>query len=131
MMSGFNSSAYLEIANLSHRYGATPALQNVSLKLGQREILALIGPSGSGKSTLLAAIAGMITPESGKIFLGGRDLLSLAPEARGLGMVFQDYALWPHMTVRENIAFPLRARRMARTEIASRVDAVLERVELR
>lgn len=124
-------SPYLEIKELSHRYGSTVALKRVSLALGRNETLALIGPSGSGKSTLLAAVAGMIAPQAGEILLAGRDLLSLAPEARGLGMVFQDYALWPHMTVGQNVAFPLRARRMARAESNARVSAALARVGLR
>jgi ABC-type Fe3+/spermidine/putrescine transport system ATPase subunit len=84
---------HLEIRNVSHRYDQKLALQNVSLDAARREILALLGPSGSGKSTLLAAIAGMVKPSSGEILLGGRNLLELPPEARGLGMVFQDYAL--------------------------------------
>jgi putative spermidine/putrescine transport system ATP-binding protein len=124
------ASAYFEIKNLSHRYGDAEALSGVSLALRRDEIVALIGPSGSGKSTLLAAIAGMITPYMGEVFLNGRALLGLAPEARGLGMVFQDYALWPHMSVRQNIAFPLRARGIAGAQISRRVDEALARVEL-
>jgi ABC-type Fe3+/spermidine/putrescine transport system ATPase subunit len=131
LLSESRGAPYLEINNLSHSYGKTAALRNVALGLHRNEILALIGPSGSGKSTLLAAIAGMIAPHAGEIRLSGRDLLSLAPESRGLGMVFQDYALWPHMTVGQNVAFPLRARSIARAEIAARVGAALARVNLR
>jgi putative spermidine/putrescine transport system ATP-binding protein len=125
-----DGAGYFQIKNLSHQYGETVALKSVSLELRRDEILALIGPSGSGKSTLLAAIAGMIKPQAGEIVLGGHNLLGLPPEARGLGMVFQDYALWPHMTVGQNIAFPLRARGIGGAEIARRVKEVLARVDL-
>jgi iron(III) transport system ATP-binding protein len=122
---------FFEIKNLSHVYGDTPALRNVSLSVNKSEVLALLGPSGSGKSTLLASIAGMITPTRGEIFLGGgRNLLDFATELRGLGMVFQDFALWPHMTVAQNVGFPLRVRKLAQTEIAKRTQRALERVGL-
>jgi ABC-type Fe3+/spermidine/putrescine transport system ATPase subunit len=120
----------LEIVGVTHYYGPKAALNDVSLDARQSEVLALLGPSGSGKSTLLAAIAGMVKPTTGKIVLRGRDLLDLPPESRGLGMVFQDYALWPHMTVGQNVAFPLRARRMASGEIATRTQSALTRVGL-
>ena len=122
--------AYFEIKNVSHHYGETVALKNVSLDARKSEILALLGPSGSGKSTLLNAIAGIVTPHAGEIFVSGRNLLELPPEARGLGMVFQDYALWPHMTVARNVAFPLRARKFPPSEIDGRVDEALRRVGL-
>ncbi|HEY7316774.1 MAG TPA: ABC transporter ATP-binding protein [Candidatus Binatia bacterium] len=128
-MSDFQVS-YLQIRNLSHRYDQKLALGNVSLDVGKSEILALLGPSGSGKSTLLAAIAGIVKPLAGEILVGGRNLLNLPPEGRGLGMVFQDYALWPHMTVSQNIAFPLRARKYPSLAINQRVDEALKRVGL-
>jgi putative spermidine/putrescine transport system ATP-binding protein len=90
----------------------------------------LLGPSGSGKSTLLAAIAGIVKPDSGEILLDGRNLLELPAESRGLGMVFQDFALWPHMTVAQNVAFPLRARGIVPSEIAGRTESALMRVGL-
>lgn len=121
---------YLQIKNLSHRYDQKLALKNISLDVAKSEILALLGPSGSGKSTLLAAIAGIVKPHAGEILVGDRNLLDLAPEARGLGMVFQDYALWPHMTVAQNVAFPLRARKYPSTAINDRVDEALRRVGL-
>jgi ABC-type Fe3+/spermidine/putrescine transport system ATPase subunit len=124
------SAAFLEIKNVSHLYGRKPALQSVSLNAQKSEVLALLGPSGSGKSTLLAAIAGMVKPKEGKILLGGRNLLDLPPEARGLGMVFQDFALWPHMTVAQNIGFPLRVRGCGPTEVANRTEKALARVGL-
>jgi putative spermidine/putrescine transport system ATP-binding protein len=123
-------SPHLQIRTVSHHYDQKLALQNVSLDVAKSEILALLGPSGSGKSTLLAAIAGMVTPASGEILLGSRNLLKLPPEARGLGMVFQDYALWPHMTIAQNVAFPLRARKYPRQKINSRVEEALRRVSL-
>ena len=102
---------FFAIESLLHHYGQKTALKNLSLSAHQSEVLALLGPSGSGKSTLLAAIAGIINPSAGKIWLAGGNLLELPPESRGLGMVFQDFALWPHMTVAQNVAFPLRARK--------------------
>jgi ABC-type Fe3+/spermidine/putrescine transport system ATPase subunit len=122
--------AYLRISNISHRYGQKLALQNVSLDAARSEIVALLGPSGSGKTTLLAAIAGIVKPQGGEILVAGRNLLDLPPEARGLGMVFQDYALWPHMTVARNIAFPLRVRGYPSSEIKSQVAKALRRVGL-
>lgn len=124
------ASLYLEISKISHAYGAKAALRNVSFGAERREVLALLGPSGSGKSTLLSIIAGIIRPSAGEIYLEGRNLLELPPEARGLGMVFQDFALWPHMTVAQNIAFPLRARRFLPSEIIGRVQNALARVGL-
>lgn len=120
----------LEIAGVTHFYGATPALKAVSLTVKERQVLALLGPSGSGKSTLLSVIAGIVKPRKGTILLEGRNLLELPTESRGLGMVFQDFALWPHMTVAQNIAFPLRARRLSPSEVASRTDKALARVGL-
>ena len=120
----------MQVRNISHRYDQKLALQSVSLDAARSEILALLGPSGSGKSTLLAAIAGIIKPGAGEIVVGGRNLLDLPPEARGLGMVFQDYALWPHMTVAQNIAFPLRARGYPSGEIKIQVERALRRVGL-
>jgi ABC-type Fe3+/spermidine/putrescine transport system ATPase subunit len=124
------ASTCLEIAGVWHYYGDKAALKDVWLDARRSEVLALLGPSGSGKSTLLAAIAGMIKPSGGEIRLRGRNLVGLEPDARGLGMVFQDYALWPHMTVLQNIAFPLRARRLPATEVATRAQNALIRVGL-
>ncbi len=121
---------FLEIGNVFHSYGGKPALKDASLEVKKSEVLALLGPSGSGKSTLLAVIAGIIKPDSGKVALDGRDLLVLPPASRGIGMVFQDFALWPHMTVAENVAFPLRARRRPPDEVKKRVEEALKRVDL-
>jgi ABC-type Fe3+/spermidine/putrescine transport system ATPase subunit len=125
------SRAFFEINDLSYFYGDKAALRNVSLSVKTSEVLALLGPSGSGKSTLLASIAGMITPTRGEIYLdSGRNLLGFPTELRGLGMVFQDFALWPHMTVAQNVGFPLRVRKLTQTEIAKRTQRALERVGL-
>ena len=124
------NTAFLEITNVSHYYGPKAALRHVSIDAHKSEVLALLGPSGSGKSTLLAAIAGMIRPSEGRILLGGRNLLDVPPESRGLGMVFQDFALWPHMTVAQNVAFPLRVRKVATREITRRTEKALARVGL-
>lgn len=122
--------SFLEIGQVSHSYARKPALKDVSLEVKQGEVLALLGPSGSGKSTLLAVIAGIVKPDSGHVVLNGRNLLALPPASRELGMVFQDFALWPHMTVEKNVAFPLRARRCSGDEVKMRVDQALKRVEL-
>jgi ABC-type Fe3+/spermidine/putrescine transport system ATPase subunit len=121
---------YFQIRNVSHRYDQELSIKNISLNVARSEILALLGPSGSGKSTLLAAIAGIVKPHAGEILVGGRNLLDLPPEARGLGMVFQDYALWPHMTVAQNVEFPLRARKYPSRAINGCVADALRRVGL-
>jgi len=125
------ASAMVELAGVSKRYGAVDALLPVDLSIGKGEFVTLLGPSGSGKSTLLNLIAGMISPTTGKITIDGRDATAMPTNARGLGMVFQNYALMPHMTVFENIAFPLQVRRMSRSEIRERVEKVLDLIQLR
>lgn len=130
MLSHFPNGSFLQIKNITHLYGQKAALRSVSLDARKSEVLALLGPSGSGKSTLLAIIAGILKPSEGKILLDGRDLLQFAPEVRGLGMVFQDFALWPHMTVAQNVGFPLRARRRPAAEIKLRAEEALKRVGL-
>lgn len=123
-------SAYLHIQEVGHRYGEVTALEQISLQLDKSQILALLGPSGSGKSTLLAAIAGLIQPTMGSIHLDGQPLLHLPVEKRGLGMVFQDYALWPHLNVAQNIAFPLQQQGIPAHQMRLRVHQALERVGL-
>ncbi len=98
----------LQVRNLSKRFGAQAVVQDVSLDLAAGEILSLIGPSGCGKTTTLRMIAGFEAPDTGKIHLSGRDVTAVPPERRGIGMVFQDYALFPHMTVAENVRFGAR-----------------------
>ena len=125
-----NEDGYLEIKNVSHLYGSKVALENVSIDAQKSEILALLGPSGSGKSTLLAVIAGILKPDTGQVLINGRNLLELPPESRGLGMVFQDYALWPHMTVAQNVAFPLRCRNYSPKNVDALVKETVRRVGL-
>lgn len=124
------SAPFLSIDRLSKNYGDLKAIDNISLDLPRGEFLTLLGPSGSGKTTLLMALAGFVTPSSGEIRLEGRNLVSLPPEKRDLGVVFQGYALFPHMTVTENVAFPLEVRGMSRAEIGKRVATALETVQL-
>lgn len=120
----------IEIENLHLSFGKTKVLTGVNLEIQPGEFFAFLGPSGSGKSTLLRAIAGFGPRPQGAIRIGGRDVLSLPPWSRDVGMVFQSYALWPHMSVRDNVAFGLRERRVASAEIARRVDEALALVGL-
>jgi ABC-type sugar transport system ATPase subunit len=110
--------------------GGTTAVDALDLEIADGELMVLVGPSGCGKSTALRMIAGLEGPTSGTILIGERDMAGLSPGARDVAMVFQSYALYPHMTVRDNLAFPLRRRRMARDEIGHRVAAMAEMLEL-
>jgi putative spermidine/putrescine transport system ATP-binding protein len=120
----------VEISGLRKNYGTVTALKETELTVPAGEFLTLLGPSGSGKTTLLNLISGMTSPTKGKIVINGRDITYLAPEKREIGMVFQNYALMPHMTVAENIAFPLQIRKVPKAEIKQRVAEVLELVRL-
>ncbi|MEO8136493.1 MAG: ABC transporter ATP-binding protein [Betaproteobacteria bacterium] len=120
----------VELRQVSKRYGTVEALSGIDLFVAKGEFVTLLGPSGSGKTTLLNLIAGMVEPSAGRIIIDGRDATDWPPSQRGLGMVFQNYALMPHMTVFENIAFPLRVRRVPRAEIQRRVKEVLDLVRL-
>ena len=121
----------IRIENLTKRFGDSIALHSLSLTIGPGEIFFLLGPSGCGKTTLLRSIAGFYVPDGGKIFFGDEDVTSLPPHQRNTGMMFQSYALWPHMTVAQNVAFGLEERRVSRTEIDQRVSAALDSVKMR
>ncbi|SFU55102.1 ABC transporter ATP-binding protein [Bradyrhizobium arachidis] len=120
----------VEIKSASKAYGAVRALDDVSLNVGAGEFVSLLGPSGSGKTTLLGILGGFILPTSGTILFGGRDVTFMPPHKRDIGVVFQNYALFPHMSVGENVAFPLRARRLPKSSWPDKVRAALSMVGL-
>lgn len=120
----------LRVEGLSKRYGNAAVLRDISFDLIEGEFVTLLGPSGSGKTTLLKIIAGAIPTTAGTVQLNGRDITHLPARFRGIGMVFQNFALMPHMSVFDNVAFPLSIRRVARSEIRDRVAEVLRIVRL-
>ena len=120
----------LSLRALTKRYQETVAIDDLTLDVAAGEFLTLLGPSGSGKTTVLMAIAGFVPPTSGEILLDGRSITQLPPEAREFGVVFQGYALFPHMTVAENVAYPLKVRRVPKAERERRVRETLELVQL-
>ena len=120
----------LRLENLVKQFGRTIAVDGINLDIEDGEILTLLGPSGCGKTTTLRCIAGFIIPNEGEIYLGERRVTNLPPDKRDIGFVFQNYALWPHMTVYDNLAFGLRLRRMSKSEINTRVDKALDMVRL-
>jgi putative spermidine/putrescine transport system ATP-binding protein len=122
--------ARLDLDGLAKRYGDFHAVRDVSLAVADGEFLVLLGPSGCGKTTTLRMVAGFTEPTSGRIGLAGADVTGLPPWKRNAGMVFQSYALFPHLTVAQNVAFGLEMRKLARVEIARRVDEVLALVRL-
>jgi putative spermidine/putrescine transport system ATP-binding protein len=124
------TGASIDVRSVSKHYPDTTALDDVTLHVNAGEFITLLGASGSGKSTLLNIIAGFAEPSSGSIEVGGRDLTAVPPHRRDLGMVFQHYALFPHMSVWDNVAFPLRRRKIDKEELDRRVRQALEVVEL-
>ncbi len=124
------SALPITVKNLTKTYGDMYALNNVDVDIKSGEFLTLLGPSGSGKTTLLMAIAGFNRPDSGSIKFGGNEMILTPPHKRDVGMVFQSYALFPHMTVAENVAFPLKLRKVNAAEIKERVATALETVQL-
>ena len=120
----------VSLAGLEKRYGGAAVVDGVSLEIAAGEFFSLLGPSGCGKTTTLRMIAGFERPDAGRIALGGVDITGLPPERRGMGMVFQNYALFPHRTVAENVAFGLRMRGVGKVEIGGRVRTALEMVRM-
>src|ERR1017187_9399784 len=120
----------IDVNSITKQFGEFNALEDVTLEVPQGSLTALLGPSGSGKSTLLRIIAGLETPDSGTVLIDGIDVSHVRPQKRGIGFVFQHYAAFAHMSVRENVAFGLRIRKRPRDEVRERVDELLALVGL-
>jgi putative spermidine/putrescine transport system ATP-binding protein len=126
-----SSPAHIRIDKLTFDYGGErPAVDSLSFDIAKGEFIGLLGPSGCGKSTTLRMFAGLLAPTSGQIIIGGENIVSRPPWERNLGLVFQSYALFPHMTVAQNVAFGLRLRKIGKEETASRVAEALRAVRL-
>ena len=123
-------SEFLVFENVTKRFGSLTAVDNASLEVQRGEFYSLLGPSGCGKTTLLRILAGFEQPDSGRVFLDGRDITRLPPNMRRVNTVFQNYALFPHLSVRDNIAFGLRIARKSRKEIDREVDAMLDLIQM-
>lgn len=121
---------HLSLEGIKKRYGLVEIIPDLNLEVKKGELLALLGPSGCGKTTTLRMIAGLVAPSAGKIIVGGRDVTHIAPHGRDMGLVFQSYALFPHMTVAKNVAFGLEMRRLSRADIATKVARALAMVHL-
>jgi len=122
--------AAIHVDQVTKQFGDVTALNNVSFRVDPGELFFLLGPSGCGKTTMLRILAGLETPDSGTVYFDGQDVATLSPYQRGAPMVFQNYALWPHLNVRDNIGFGLVERRLPRREIQARLEDILERVGL-
>ena len=122
--------SFLHIRNLHKSYGPTTIFTDINIEIGQGQFITLLGPSGCGKSTLLRCIAGLTAVDGGQILLDGQDLVPMPPQKRGIGMVFQSYALFPNMTVTQNVAFGLRMQKVPGAEASKRVAEALDLVEL-
>ena len=127
---GLAGRGAVELVGLTKRYGEETVVDRVAVSIAAGEFFSLLGPSGSGKTTTLMMVAGFVRPDGGAIRLDGEDIAAVPPQKRGFGMVFQNYAIFPHLSVFENIAFPLRARRWAKDAVAERVRWALELVRL-
>ena len=120
----------ITVQGLTKRFGPLEVVSRVGFSIEEGEMFTLLGPSGCGKTTLLRLIAGFYAPDEGEVLFDGRVVTNLPPHERGIGMVFQNYALWPHMTVFQNVAYGLKLRKVPQTEIAERISAVLGKVKL-
>src|SRR5690606_20901955 len=127
---GGKPMADIRLRGLTKRYGNVTAVDSMDLEIPDGEFFALLGPSGCGKTTTMRLIAGLEQPTAGTVHLGSRDVTHLPPQERNVAMVFQDYALYPHMTVFDNIAYPLKVRKVPRAEIAARVKEVALNLQL-
>lgn len=125
-----DAGSVVDLIDVSVNYGANRVLKHLSLHVQRGEILALLGPSGSGKTTVIRTIGGFITPVEGTVLLGGRDVTDAPPHKRGVGVMFQTYALFPHMSVFNNLAYPLKAKGVGRATITKRCNELLEMVRL-
>ncbi len=121
---------YIRIENISKQYGQLTAVDDVSLSINEGELFGLMGSSGCGKSTLLQMLAGLDTPTKGRVFIDDQDITDIEPHLRPVNMMFQSYALFPHMSVRQNIAFGLQQDKLSRAEVDKRVDEMLEIVRM-
>ena len=130
MIASKGMGATVRYQGVAKAYGAVQALRPTTFEIGSGEFVSIIGPSGSGKTTLLGITAGYIAPTAGAILVDGRDITAVAPFRRNIGMVFQNYSLFPHMTVAENIAFPLKMRGVGEAERKERVERMLATVRL-
>jgi lactose/L-arabinose transport system ATP-binding protein len=122
--------AELQLRGVNKNFGAVPVIRNVDLDIGDGEFVVFVGPSGCGKSTLLRTISGLEEPTSGQVFIGGEDVTDFDPSERGVAMVFQSYALYPHMTVEQNLGFGLRMGGMPREQVAARVAEAARILEI-
>jgi len=120
----------IAVKDLGKRFGETSAVNRVGFTIEEGELFTLLGPSGCGKTTLLRLIAGFYAPDEGEIRFDGRVMNAVPPDERGIGMVFQNYALWPHMTVAQNVGYGLKLRKIRAAEIGARTDAILDKVKL-
>src|SRR3954463_7143749 len=120
----------IEVVGVSKTFGDFHALDNVSVSIERGRLTALLGPSGGGKSTLLRIIAGLRQPDSGRVYIDGQDMTDIPARRRGIGFVFQHYAAFPHMTVRDNVAFGLRVAKVDKVSTQRRVDELLDLVHL-
>ena len=125
-----DGNVLLDVSGVSRSFGDVRALDDVSIQIRENEFFALLGPSGCGKTTLLRVIAGFEQPDAGTVTLDGVDLLPIPPEKRAVNLMFQSYALFPHMTVERNVSYGLVCEKLPRDEIRTRVDEVLQTVGL-
>ncbi len=125
-----NHGQSVTITGINKKFGSHVALDNVNISIKAGEFISLLGPSGSGKTTLLMILAGFARPDSGSVKFGNDEMIRMPPHKRNIGMMFQNYALFPHMTVGENVAYPLKLRRASKHDIAHRVTAALDLVKL-